>query len=69
MADNNYIQVGETAMRDPLTGKYLHSVPLYIRADDAAVAQEGHLIESIGQLMAAKMRQYVDGCKAAGVSV
>ena len=31
---SEYIQVGVTAMRDPITGDFLPSVPLYIRAED-----------------------------------
>ena len=30
-----YIQVGVTALRDPVTGDFLPAVPLYIREDDA----------------------------------
>lgn len=29
-----YIQVGVTALRDPVTGEYLPAVPLYIREED-----------------------------------
>ncbi len=31
---NEYIQVGTTALRDPVTGGFLPAVPLYIRAED-----------------------------------
>ena len=30
-----FIQIGVTALRDPLTGEPLEAVPLYIRAEDA----------------------------------
>ena len=29
-----YIQIGVTALRDPVTGEYLPAVPLYIREED-----------------------------------
>lgn len=31
---SEYIQIGVTALRDPATGGFLPSVPLYIRAED-----------------------------------
>jgi len=31
--EKGFIQIGETALRDPITGNYLPSVPLYIKAD------------------------------------
>lgn len=31
---DGYIQIGSTALRDPATGDFLPSVPLYIRAED-----------------------------------
>ncbi len=32
----DFIQIGTTAMRDPGTGDFLPSVPLYVKVDDAA---------------------------------
>ncbi|MBQ7887314.1 MAG: hypothetical protein IJ313_10530 [Clostridia bacterium] len=63
-----FLQVGVTAMRGP-DGKFLPAVPLYIEADTQAVASEEALIGDIGRLFAARMKAYVEGCKAAGVSV
>lgn len=31
---SEFIQVGQTAMRDPATGDFLPAVPLYVRAED-----------------------------------
>ena len=31
---SEYIQIGSTALRDPVTGDFLPAVPLYIRAED-----------------------------------
>ena len=63
-----FIQVGVTALRGP-DGKFLPAVPIYIEADQQAEEAEEKLIGDIGRLFAARMRAYVDGCRAAGVSV
>ena len=52
MMEENYIQIGVTALRDPGTGDYLPAVPLFIRADDSAAAGEEKLIRDIGALLA-----------------
>ena len=62
-----YLQIGVTALRDPTTGEYLPAVPLYIRAEDNAAAEEQHLIDDIGNLLAKRIKKYMDGCKEAGV--
>jgi hypothetical protein len=64
-----YIQVGVTALRDPMTGGYLPSVPLYIEATDDAVAAEDRLLDNIGGVLAQKFKQYMDGCKKAEVAL
>lgn len=64
-----YIQVGVTALHDPLTGGYLPSVPLYIEATDDAVAAEDRLLDNIGGVLAQKFKQYMDGCKKAEVAL
>ena len=68
---SDYIQIGVTALRDPVTGELLPAVPLYIRAGDAihAPAPPPGLLEDITQELADQMRQYIDGCKAEGVSI
>ena len=63
-----YIQVGVTAMRGP-DGSFLPAVPLYIRADDSAKTGEARLTEDIGRLLAARMKAYVDGNRAAGLTI
>lgn len=69
MANERYIQVGVTAMRDPATGEFLPAVPLYIKAEENAAETEEIVIRDIGKLLALRMKQYLDGCKAAGVEV
>ena len=44
-----YIQIGVTAMRDPATGGFLPSVPLYIKADDAAKEAEQQMFKGAGR--------------------
>lgn len=68
MADK-YIQVGFTALRNPGTGEFLPAVPLYIKAEDGAEEAEEKLIEDIGNLLAHRVKAYLDGCRAAGVKV
>ena len=31
----SYLQIGATALRDPITGNFLPSVPLFVRAEDS----------------------------------
>lgn len=68
-SQEKYIQVGVTAMRDPATGDFLPAVPLYIKAEDGAEEAEETLIKDIGKLLAARMKQYIDGCNEAGLEV
>lgn len=68
---SEYIQIGVTALRDPVTGDYLPAVPLYIREDDrgkvhAPIPSED---SELGKTLAGLMRQYMDGCKAAGIEI
>ena len=64
-----FIQVGFTALRDPASGGYLPAVPLYRKAEDGAEEAEQGLIDDIGNLLARRMKAYVDGCKEAGVAL
>ena len=57
------------AMRDPATGDYLPAVPLYIKAEGDAGEAEQKVIDDIGNLLARRMKEYMDGCKEAGVEV
>ena len=56
-----YIQIGVTAMRDPATGGFLPSVPLYIKADDAAKEAEKKMFNDLGKDLARMMRKYIEG--------
>ena len=67
--NEEFIQIGYTALRDPASGEYLPAVPLYIKASDGAAEAEQKVIEDIGNLFAMRMKAYMDGCKEAGVEV
>ena len=68
MENERYIQVGYTAMREPGTGAFLPAVPLYIRDENGAGKAAEELTGDIAHLLALRMKQYVDGCRAAGIS-
>lgn len=67
--NEKYIQIGVTAMRDPLTGGFLPSIPLYVRAEDVGTDAEERFVQETGIALARMMKQYMDGCKKAGVPV
>ena len=69
MDNEQYIQIGVTALRDPATGDFLPAVPLYIKAEGRAAEEEQRLIDGIGDLLAKRIKAYMDGCNEAGVSV
>ena len=52
------IQIGVTALRDPATGDFLPSVPLYIKADKEAEEAEQRMFNDIGKDLARMMRKY-----------
>ena len=62
-----YIQVGVTALRDPVTGDFLPAIPLYIEAKDGAEEGQQKLIDGIGKLLAIRMQKYKEGCLEAGI--
>jgi hypothetical protein len=64
-----FIQVGVTALRNPLTGGFFPAVPLYIEATDEAVAAENRLLDNIGGVLAQRYEEYLNGCKDAGVAL
>ena len=72
--------VGQTALRAP-DGKPLHAVPLYkvvdvkeagelIEADKTTLTTgESGLYDDIAAVFGDKYKQYVEGCRAAGVTI
>ena len=66
---DEYIQVGVTATRDPATGDFMPAVALYVKADDVARESEQALIDDIGKLFALRMKSYIEKCKQAGTAI
>lgn len=66
-----FIQIGVTALRDPVTGEMLPAVPLYIQAPETDAEQKElePLADGIAHLLALRMKQYIDGCKAQGITI
>lgn len=69
MADKRFIQIGITARRDPLTGGFLPAIPLYVKAEDIGTDAEERFAHEAGRALARMIKEYLDGCKAAGVKV
>lgn len=61
---SEYVQVGVTALRGP-DGKWLESVPMFVKGEDVEKVQAERLEEDIGALLAGKMKEYMDGCRRA----
>lgn len=67
---SEFIQVGVTALRDPLTGEFLPSVPLYVERTDLEAGPVPKIdLFDIGTVLAGKMREYLNGCKKEGVKI
>ena len=54
---SKYIQIGVTALRDPMTGELLPAVPMYIQEEDATAAAPLDDIP-VAEIFAEKFRQY-----------
>lgn len=54
-----YIQIGVTALRDPVTGEFLPSVPLYIKKTPEIQQAEDYMIGDIAKVFASRMKQYI----------
>lgn len=62
---SEYVQVGVTALRDPVTGDFMPSVPLYVRAEDQEKVEVPIFDDSMMRKMADKYKQYLEGCRRA----
>ena len=58
-----FIEVGVTAMRDPITGDFLESVPLYVRAEDQKKVEAPVFDDAAIQMLADKWKQYVQASR------
>lgn len=63
MPSSSYLQIGVTALRDPKTGEFLPSVPLYVKAEskEAVETAEKAFAGDIAGVLADKMRKYMEG--------
>lgn len=66
---SEFIQIGSTALRDPVTGEFLPAVPLYIRTEDRE-ACEAAVIDGDGlqKELAKKFAAYKRAEKEAKIS-
>ena len=59
---SEYIQIGVTALRDPVTGEALPAVPLYIRETDAGTQARAEIqMGPLARDFAAMMKEYAEG--------
>ena len=63
-----YIQVGVTSVRDPVTGNLIQSTPLYIKSVSGAEELKEDLADEIGLVFAHQIRDYILGCREAGIN-
>jgi hypothetical protein len=68
MGVEKFTQIGQTALRDPVTGDYLPSIPLFVRVEDIGGAgasglpsAEENALRDVGKLFAKKMKRYIEG--------
>lgn len=69
-----FVEVGVTAMRDPMTGDFLPARPLYIKATEEEMHEETgmmygeeHLLDEVARVFAGKMKKYVDDGGLGGI--
>ena len=55
--------------RNPATGEFYPSFPLFMRKEDEAIASREKVINGIARIFADKIKQYEAECKRAGVMV
>ena len=60
---SEFIQVGVTAMRDPVTGEFLPSVPLYVQAEDAPRIETPVFDDAALRSLRDKYKQYMESCR------
>ena len=66
--EETYVQVGVTALRDPKTGELTEQVPMYVKVSSCSEDTQQGIIDGIANVLARKYKEYVDKCRAAGVS-
>lgn len=56
-----FIQIGQTAARDPITGEFLPSVPLFTEITPETERAQAETTRDAAAIFAQKMKQYIDG--------
>lgn len=56
-----FIQIGTTAARDPETGAFLPSEPIFKEVTPELEAAETAAFSDAGKMLAEKMKKYIDG--------
>lgn len=61
---SRYVQVGMTAVRDPMTGEVTNSVPLYVDEDDMGIIKIPQIdMQALAKEIGAKFRALKDSKK------
>lgn len=55
-----YVEIGTTALRDPVTGGFLPAVPLYARVDEGTDPASLGAIENLGAMFLRQMKAYME---------
>lgn len=64
-----FVQIGTAALRNPATGDFYPSFPLFMRKSDEVIASREKAMRGIAQVFADKIRQYETECEQEGVVV
>jgi len=64
-----YIQVGVTSIRDPFTGEFIQSTPLYIKVKKGEDEVDEHMARDLMRVFGHQLRDYVAGCREAGAKI
>jgi len=59
--NTKFVQIGVTAARDPATGAFMPSIPIYSEVTEEQERAEASATKDISKLFAAKMKAYIDG--------
>lgn len=69
MSESKYVQIGVTALRDPKTGDFMPSVPIYVKKKDLRHAVPPIGEDNIADILARKFEAYRNACAEAGVEI
>ena len=69
MSESKYVQIGVTALRNPKTGDFMPSVPIYVKKKDLRHAVPPIGEDNIADILARKFEAYRNACAEAGVEI